>query len=244
MIPKTVHYCWFGKNEKPDDVKQYISEWKNILRGYEFKEWNENNFDICSNLYVKQAYEAKKWAFVTDYVRLYALYNEGGIYMDTDVQVLKSIDCLLGNKGFTGFEDNNLIPTGIMGAIAKSEWIKELLSDYSDRTFIKNDGTYDLKTNVQSITEMAEKMGVCLNGDKQFILDDVIIYPKDYFAPKSHLTGEIKITKNTYCIHHFSGSWIEKGIKDKIRPYLLKIITEKQYKNLSRYKKIIKEKLK
>ena len=115
-IPKVILYCWFGRGEKPELAKKCIESWKKYCPDYEFKEWNEDNFDIHSNKYVEQAYNARKFAFVTDYVRLYALYYEGGVYMDTDVEVLKPIDEFLKHKAFSSFENNNTIPTGLMAS--------------------------------------------------------------------------------------------------------------------------------
>ncbi|EOU1560126.1 glycosyl transferase [Clostridium perfringens] len=234
MINKKIHYCWFGKNEKSKEIKEYIDSWKLYLSDYEIKEWNEENFDIESNEYVKQAYNEKKWAFVTDYVRLYALYTEGGIYMDTDVEVIKNLDIFLNNKAFSGFEDNNYIPTGIMGAEKGNSWIKILLDYYEDKSFYNKDGSLNLTTNVITITNISKKLGLNLNGEQQTFFDGVVMYPKDFFAPKSHLTNKINITSNTYCIHHFNGSWLNKGIKDKLRPTIINFIGVNLYVKFSK----------
>lgn len=208
MIPKTIHYCWFGGNPLPTDAKKCINSWKKILPDYEIKEWNESNFDINSNLYVKQAYEARKFAFVTDYVRLYALATEGGIYMDTDVEVLKSYDSFLHHTAFSGFENNNFVTTGMMAAEKESRWIMDLLDEYNHRTFIKEDGTFDTTTNTVTITNYMTKQGLILNNTYQDFPGLVTIYSSDYFCPKDHGSGLIQLTDNSVCIHHFACSWL------------------------------------
>jgi len=166
MIPKKIHYCWFGKNPMPKLAQKCINSWNKYCSDYEIICWNEDNFDINSNEYVKEAYENKKFAFVTDYVRLYALYNYGGVYMDTDVEVLKSLDKFLENEAFSGFENTEYVPTGIMASTKGNNVIKDLLDYYKDRHFIKEDGSFDLKTNTETITSIMEKKG--LNKNNKF----------------------------------------------------------------------------
>lgn len=213
MIPKKIHYCWFGGNPLPEDAVYCINSWKKYLPDYEIIEWNESNFDLNMNDYVKEAFEAKKWAFITDYVRLYALYEYGGIYMDTDVEVIKNLDCFLEDKGFSGFEDVDRIPTGIMAAEKENKFIEMQLNTYNGRHFLI-DGKPDLTTNVETITNYALSKGFVLNNKLQEI-DDFKIYPKDYFCPKNSQTLELNITENTYTIHHFSGSWMKNSSKWK-----------------------------
>jgi len=208
MIPKVIHYCWFGGNPLPDDAQKCIASWKKNLPEYQIKEWNENNFDIESLKYTAQAYKTRKFAFVTDYVRLYALYTEGGIYMDTDVEVLKSFDCFLHHHAFSGFESDGNVPTGMMAAEKGSIWVKDLLDDYNDRTFINEDGTLDMTTNTTVITNYMVNKGLILNNTYQDFANLATMYPSEYFCPKDHRTGQIILTKNSYCIHHFAGSWL------------------------------------
>lgn len=211
MIPKIIHYCWFGGKPLPDEVKRYIASWRKHCPDYEIKEWNERNFDCNANQYVKEAYEAKKWAFVTDYVRLYALYHEGGIYMDTDVELLKNLDPYLGHAAFSGFENDTFIPTAIMGSVKHGVWMEYLLSYYDNRHFINPDGSFDQTTNVLTITSMTqEKYQIRLDNTYQEIEGVAALYPKEYFCPKSYETGEIMRTDNTVCIHHFRASWHDK----------------------------------
>lgn len=217
-IPKVIHYCWFGRGEKPDLAIKCIESWKKELPDYEIIEWNEDNFDIEQNLYVKQAYEKRKFAFVTDYVRLYVLYNYGGIYMDTDVEVLKSLDPFLKHPAFSGFENNDKIPTGIMAAKKGNNWIKDLLDEYKDLKFINDDGTLDLTTNVIRITNLTEKKyGLKCESSYQELENTVVFYPYDYFCPKDWFSGNINLTNNTVTIHHFNGSWHSKKEQKLVR---------------------------
>ncbi len=208
MIPKVIHYCWFGRGEMPKLAKICIESWKKYMPDYELYLWNEDSFDVNSNLFTKQAYESRKFAFVTDYVRLYALYHHGGIYMDTDVEVIKNMDYFLQFPAFSGFEDEINIPTGLMASAKGGNWVKFLLSYYDDRPFIKEDGSMDTLTNTATIGRMTKEMGFVPNNKYQVIADEVHIFPKDYFCPKSQVTGKIEATENTFCIHHFSGSWM------------------------------------
>ncbi len=174
-------------------------------------EWNEENFDITANVYVQEAYNAGKFAFVSDYARLFALYHYGGIYMDTDVEVLKSLNRFLVHFAFSGFENKTSIATAIMGGRKKNAWIKTLLDWYTDRHFVKEDGSFDLTTNVAIVSKLAkEKYGINLNNELQDITDIVTIYPQDYFCPKSFITGIIALTENTCVIHHYSASWVDE----------------------------------
>lgn len=176
MIPKIIHYCWFGGKPLPDLAKKCISSWKKYCPDYEIIEWNETNFDLYYNDYVKEAYESKKWAFITDVVRLYALVNFGGIYMDTDVEVLKSLDEFLDNEAFSGFEAKDRIPTGIMASEKGSAIMSELLSDYEGVHFKNDDGSLDMTTNVTRITDVCLKHGLQLNGEFQ-VVNGFALYP-------------------------------------------------------------------
>ena len=236
-IPKKIHYCWFGKGQKPDIVNKCIQSWRKILSDYEIIEWNEENFDINSNEYVKQAYESGKFAFVSDYVRLYALYNYGGIYLDTDVEVFKRFDDLLDNDSIWGFEQENYIATSTIGAAKGNKIIGEFLSLYKDRQFTKEDGSYDDLTNVAIVTKMLEEKGLKMNGKYQKI-DGATFYPQTYFSPYDYINCRKFITDDTYCMHHFYKSWLpyKTRLKGKIKCILANLIGGD---NIAKLRKVI-----
>ena len=218
MIPKIIHYIWFGGNQLNELQKKCIDSWKTHLPDYEIVCWDETNFDIKSSVYCAEAYEEKKWAFVSDYVRLWALVNHGGIYMDTDVEVIDSLDPFLHDAAFSGFEVKDYVPTGIMGCEKNHPFFKKLLADYDGRHFRNDDGSLNEITNVITITSACVDAGLVLDNTKQTIVG-FTLYPSDYFCPKSHETGLITLTSNTRTIHHFNGSWVEEPerLLDKTR---------------------------
>jgi mannosyltransferase OCH1-like enzyme len=221
MIPKLIHYCWFGRGQMPELALKCIESWHKYLPGYTMKLWNEDSFDINSVPYVKEAYEARKFAFVTDYIRLYALYHEGGIYMDTDVEVLKPLDDLLDLPAFSGYESNKFsnFPTGLMASAAGGVWVKEQLDYYTDRHFILPDGSLDMTTNTVTISRIMKENGFELTGEYQVYKNDMHCFPSDYFCPMTS-TRVLKLTKNSYCIHHFAGSWHTPTLKQKIKKFV------------------------
>lgn len=239
MIPKTIHYCWFGGNKMPKLAKKCIKSWKKKCPDYEIICWNEKNFDInkCP-LYVRQAYENKKWAFVTDYVRLKIIYEQGGIYLDTDVEVLKNFDEFLKYEAFFGIEDAKYINTGCgFGAVSKNDVVKEIMEQYNTISFIKEDKTFDIIPCTMRNTEIFLKHGFKLNDEFQLIKNNIAIFPSEFFSPINYITKEKKITQNTCSIHWFSASWIPWKIKIKKRAYeILKNIIGKE--NLRRIKKL------
>ena len=196
-------------------MKNCIKSWSKHLPGYKLMEWNEDNFDLASCRYVKEAYEARKFAFVSDYVRLHALYQYGGIYMDTDVEVLRPLDPLLRHQAFTGFEDERFLQSGTMGAEPNHPWIKKLLEDYSSRTFVKPDGTYDTLTNTAVISRLCEQDGLILNGKLQKLPGGVVVYPRTYFSPYDYIDGGNYITDESFTIHHFAQTWLPARIRLK-----------------------------
>ena len=218
MIPKTIHYCWFGYGEMPELAQECIASWHNYMPDWEYKLWNEDNFDVAQIPYAKEAYEAKKYAFVSDYVRLWALYNEGGLYLDVDFRVYKPFDELLHWKAFAGFEGSKYSPL-MMGVIASEpcgEWAKEQLDGYQGRHFLNGDGSLDLTTNVKFVTETMKLNGFIANGQEQDY-KDLHVLPVDYFCPRQ-TTGEYFRTSNTYCESIGVSSWAkQEGWKSKVR---------------------------
>lgn len=212
MIPKIIHYCWFGRGEQPEIIKKCIDTWKVILPDYQIIGWNEDNFDINAYRFAAEAYKERKFAFTSDVCRLHVLKEMGGIYLDTDVEFLKPLpEEMLNTMAFTGFEDNHLISTAIMATEANSKWISDILEYYIDRSFYLADGSFDINPNTEIITDlMVRNNGLVINNSYQVLKDYCVIYPSEYFSPKSWKTLKTKITENTYCNHHFTASWLQE----------------------------------
>jgi hypothetical protein len=225
-IPKVIHYCWFGGKEKPEVTNKCMKSWKRQLSNYEMIEWNEDNFDINVNAYVKAAYEAGKFAFVSDYVRVYALYNYGGIYLDTDVEVFKPFDNLLDQESFWGFEQENFIATSTIGAAKGNKLIKIFLDSFQGKSFVNEDGTFNELTNVALVTDLVENMGLQLNGEFQLLDDFGAFYPQTYFSPFDYINCRYFISDNTYTMHHFYKSWLplKARIKSKLKIVAARVI--------------------
>lgn len=206
-IPKIIHYCWFGDGQMSEQELAYIETWKKHCPDYTIIKWSEANFDINVCQYARDAAKAKKWSFVTDYVRLSVLYEYGGFYFDTDVELLKSLEPLRKHRAFIGFEQNDRVNDGQgMGAVPHHEIIRGFRDMYHTLSFYNKDGSMNLKECPQYRTMYLRQKGLELNGMRQTI-EDMEIYPKEYFCPKNFRTGKLDITENTYSIHHFKGSW-------------------------------------
>ena len=216
MIPKKIHYCWFGGGEMPELAKKCMDSWHRFMPDYEYYLWNEDNFDINSNQYAKEAYDSGKSAFVSDVVRLKALNEFGGIYFDVDFIVYKPFDDLLSYSAFAGFEGSRYNPVmmGVIASEAQGEWVREQLRRYEDRHFIVN-GKMDLTTNVKFITDYMQNRGFKQNGQEQDY-KDLHVFPVDYFCPRL-TTGEYLFSERTYCEHlGQDSSWATKSLKGKI----------------------------
>lgn len=210
MIPKTIHYCWFGHNPKPALMQRCILSWKRFCPDYTIIEWNEDNFDTSINDYVKEAYEAQKWAFVTDFARLWIVYKNGGIYLDTDVELIKPLDSFLGNAAFFGFENNRVINTGLgFGAEAGNPIVGQMLSAYDGLHFKQPDGSYDLlpcpARNTGSISHLLPNG---YDSSEIIQIDSARFFPPEYFCPLSSDGTTMKKTAHTHSIHWFSATWL------------------------------------
>ncbi|WMJ85813.1 glycosyltransferase family 32 protein [Anaerocolumna sp. MB42-C2] len=240
-IPKIIHYCWFGENEKSYNTVEFIKKWRLLNPDFEIKEWNETNFDVNINAYVREAYNAQKWAFVSDFARLYALYNYGGIYLDTDVDEVKSFNSLLNHVAFIGTESQFSMCTATIGSEMHSKFIKEIMDSYNEKHFIFK-GEMDTIPNSQRIYQILsnnyrykysenviQNLGVC------------IVYPSDYFSPINCYTYREEITDNTISIHRYAGTWKSRKEKrkDKIMGLLTRVIGENRRDAI---KKMIKNK--
>lgn len=219
-IPKTIHYCWFGKNDKPDNVKKCIESWKKYMTEYELTEWNEDNFSIKdAPLYVRQAYEARKFAFVSDYVRMYALYNFGGIYFDTDVEVLKNFeDKLDGYEMVLSFEHAKGLSCGIIASAPKMPAIGEFLKTYDFRRFYKEDGTFDLTPINCWFNRTMTKYGVDLSYEhEQSVNSEIKVYTSEVLSAFDMTNWCVHITEKTCSVHHMAGTWLSPKIRIKKR---------------------------
>ena len=207
-IPKVIHYCWFGEESLPKLEKKCIKSWKKKCPDYKIQRWDESNFDINICQYIQEAYEKKQWAFVSDYARLWIIYNHGGIYLDTDVELIKNLDFLLTYKAFYGFEDYIYVNTGIgFGAEPKNESVGLLLKEYEKLHFIKQNGMYDNLPCPQRNTNALLKYGLVQNGSTQVLRDETLILSKDFMSPMEYATGKLYLTDDTISIHHYKASW-------------------------------------
>lgn len=212
MIPKKIHYCWFGNSEIPEQFRQYIDSWKKFCPDYEIIEWNESNYDVTKNKYMHQAYENKRWGFVPDYARLDIIYTHGGIYLDTDVEIIKPLDDLLSLSGFVGQEccsKNVALGVGF-AAEPGNEIIKMMLDGYEGRSFILPNGEFDTLPSPAINTKPLYDIGYKWSEKVQELqLNDskITVFPSEYFCPIDYDTGESNISKNTYMVHHYAGTW-------------------------------------
>lgn len=242
MIPKIIHYCWFGYGKMSELHKKCINSWKNVLHDYKIVLWDENNFDIDSCIYTREAYQAKKYAYVSDYVRLYALSKFGGIYLDIDVFVLKSFNSLLKLNGFVCYEnDKEKIPaTCVIGANEGNRLIALFFEYYRNKSFINEYGCYDLIPNTVILGKILQKYF------RNFGNKDITVLPSDYFSPKLYNGKPIK-TNTTYSIHYFDGSWTKNKDTTELKMDILlskytRIFGKKigyfLYRNMQRIKKM------
>ena len=225
-IPKVINYCWFSGSPLPDYLKKCIESWHKICPDYEIKRWDESNYDVSKNPYMKQAYEAKKWGFVPDYARLDILYNHGGFYLDTDVELIKSLDGLRNQGAFCGVEKwGNINMGGCSGAVPYHPMIKRILDSRESIPFKYDDGTLNLNTCGVYETAPFIELGMRVDNTTQRI-NDMTVFSSDYFHPYDYMSGETIITKNTYSIHHFNGGWLDEKSRDSRRK------TMEEYKKL------------
>ncbi|MCI8955862.1 MAG: glycosyl transferase [Eubacterium sp.] len=208
-MPKVIHYCWFGRGEMPDKEKMCIKTWKKYFPEYELRLWNEDNFDYKQCSFAKQAYENKKYAFVSDYARAKVLYEYGGIYLDTDVQVLKPFPVSVAESGFMGFERRAFLGTAVIASKPNNKNIKKLLEYYENHDFVQKDGSFDNIANVSILTDIMRDKGLILGGEKQQV-DGFDIFNREIFYPKKLSDTEFRITEETCAIHMCSNSWLSE----------------------------------
>lgn len=207
-IPKVIHYCWFGGGKLPKSAVKCIKSWKKFCPDYQIKCWSEEDFDLNANAYTREAYEHKAWGFVPDYLRLWIVYNYGGIYLDTDVQVIKSLDPLLEHKAFAGMESPDFVALGLgFGAEAGDPLLREHLTVYDDMRFVNEDGTLNKIPSPRYTTDLFAAHGFVRGNPVVQQVETFTVYPPEFFSPKSFETGLVTATPNTYSIHQFDASW-------------------------------------
>ena len=223
MIPKIIHYCWFGRGPLPELAQKCIASWKKYLPDYEIKEWNEDNFDVNIIPYTAEAYQAKKYAFVSDYARFWVLYKYGGIYFDTDVEVIRPIDDIISKGNFMGCEtdasrdgsDAASVAPGLgLGVNPGLELVKKMLDYYEGKHFVHEAVMKNQITVVHIATQVLRENGLKNVAGIQEVAD-CFIYPSEYFCPINVTTGRIHVEKNTRTIHHYAGTWVDKKVSFK-----------------------------
>ena len=219
MIPKIIHLCWMSGDPFPSDIQKCIDSWKRILPDYEIWLWDTKRFDLSTSVWVTEAYDKKKYAFCADYIRMYALFNYGGVYLDSDVEVLRSFNDLLTLPYFIGYESKQYFEAAVIGAEKGNPFIGDVLAYYKDRHFVKENGSLDIQIMpevMMNVTNSKWKR-VLINEISDFINDPTIInvFPYDWFSPIDS-TGKryvLRVSKNTYCIHHFASAWVAWRVK-------------------------------
>lgn len=236
MIPKVIHYCWFGRNPLPPLAQKCIESWKKFLPDYEIKEWNEDNFDVYITTYTEEAYRLKKYAFVSDYARFWILYHYGGLYFDTDVEIIRPLDDIIAKGNFMGLEKMEGLSGATALAVAPGLGLgcnpglglgKQILDFYEKHHYISWKGRMT-GTVVNFTTKLLYQNGIAKGADGFYHCDDITIYPEEYFDPLNYYTQELTITENTRSIHRYAASWTHKkrSVWDKIQGKLVCIFTK------------------
>lgn len=241
MIPKIIHYCWFGRNPKPKLMQRCIKSWEKYCPDYKLIEWTEDNFDIeHAPQYVRDAYREKKWAFIADYARLAALSEIGGIYLDTDVELIDSLDQFLNCDGFTGTEDGWYVSAGVMGCVKGHSVINQFKETYNNISFYNSDGSLNTTTIVVMMTDFFVNKGY-VHEDVTQVIGGFTIFASPYFYPLSVVDGVMRKTKDTVAIHWFAGSWVpeerkrkqkKRRFKNRIKPKIVAIIGNDMFERM------------
>lgn len=237
MIPKIIHLCWLSGDPYPAKIARCLESWKKHLPDYEVMLWDTNHFDLSSSIWVKQAFDKKKYAFAADYIRFYALYHYGGIYLDSDVEVLKSFDDLLDLPYFMGAEKAQTPEAAIIGAEKGCDWIKQCLDYYTNRTFVKKDGSLDIRKLPEIMDQQIRQLKPLrilsleesLNIRHSDMQKEVLEFNDAFFSPKVFDSREVEITPYTYAIHHYQNSWFSPKalVYYRGRAFFVKIFGQK-----------------
>ena len=217
MIPKIIHYCWFGRGEKPELAKKCIASWRRFCPDFEIREWNEDNCGDLAIPFMAEAYAAKKYAFASDVMRLVVLEQYGGVYFDTDVEVLRDISPLLEDEGFIGFENDQFVNSGqVLAAIPHHPVIGAMIAEYKTLHFLNPDGSINAVGCPHLNSDVMERFGLVRNGQEQLVAG-IHVYPEDYFNPMDSTTGKLTKTEHTYSIHWYSMSWLGKSTQIRVK---------------------------
>ena len=241
-IPKVIHYSWFGGKEKPPFIKKCINTWEKRLTEYQIVEWNESNFNLEEHPFARDAYKAQKYAFVSDYVRVYVIYHYGGIYFDTDIEVKKDFfDKLEGAKFVIAFELSDSLMTGFFAAQKENPAVKEILDYYDHTSFYNEDGSMNLTANPVIFAREISKFGLIFNGKYQEIGDGLRIFPNEVFGGYNVYDMIYTITENTVLVHHYTATWrtFREEIPVKVKKIILKLFGVECFRLLRRIKHII-----
>ncbi len=248
MIPKIIHFCWISGDPYPPLIDHCIRSWHTIMPDYQFMLWDKRKVEELASGWVNQACQHKKYAFVADYVRCYALSHFGGIYLDADVEVLKRFDDLLTQQSFIGYDSTGAIEAAIIGAEPHCTWVQKALEYYNDREFVKSDGSFDMSPIPRMISTTLHQ---CFNFQDQpshiQSLSELTLYPADYFSPKNYQTLRVQISPDTYTIHHFDGQWIDQTFKNKAKrmfhQIIYKTLGEQVHNKTIRMIRVLKKKI-
>jgi hypothetical protein len=231
MIPKKIHYCWISGDPYPELIAKCIDSWHRYLSDYEFVLWDAKKIQetsILSCVWLKEAYDLNRKESVADYVRIYALFTEGGIYLDSDVEVVKDMSPLLEHQSFMGYETKGDFEAGIIGAEAGTVWLKDWLDYYQSRHFCNSDGSLldfqPMPTKLCKVLYSSYEIPKEIPKPILIASADLMVFPCDYFSPKNNHTGKVEMTKNTYTIHHFDNHWINKNLIWHIKKIIHKIL--------------------
>ena len=230
MIPKIIHFCWLSDEPYPEIIRLCMDSWHKYLPDYEFVHWDLQKLNEIDSIWAKQAFEHKKYAFAADFIRCYSVYNFGGIYLDTDVELFDSFDSFLNLKAFMGLDSRGDLEAAVFGAEKHAEWLGKALEFYKDRKFVNTDGTFNIITMPNVFKSVFNQLLGREYPQYEEISDlsFLTLFPPDFFSPKDYTTGVVRRTSRTVAVHHFEAGWLNKSgwgwRKHQFKIFLKKLI--------------------